>query len=400
MTITIWAEIKTTLVLLERAVSRSFQGGECSFNFRLCSMRPLQIALPALAMLGIVASCSSCSPAYVLRGAYEETKILLKRRDIDTVLGDPTTTAQERVKLEIVKAARSFSFELGLAPGRSFTKYTRIDKDVLTWVVVGCRPDSFTLVTWWYPIVGRFPYKGYFEKADAEGEARSLEAAGYETWVRGSEAFSTLGWFNDPVLTPTLKQPEYRIAETVIHETVHRTVWIPDQVAFNESLANFVGAQGALQFFERALQACGADAQCAARQSRLRDAARAAAENEFKIAAVVESLYADLQQLYESGAAREEKLARRQVIFKQHIGPLRAEIPNLSILHSVNNAEIVQLVLYMTQLGEFAGLHRALKGDWRAFIDKMREIAQIVKNDSNADPFVELRRIAADAATR
>src|SRR5690606_33281988 len=105
-------------------------------------------------------------------------------------------------------------------------------------------------------IVGSVPYKGFFEKEDAEHAAQKLELAGFETWVRGTDAFSTLGWFDDPVLSTTLSNSIPSIVDTVIHESVHSTVWIKGRVDFNESLANFIGGQGAYQFFKEKYELC------------------------------------------------------------------------------------------------------------------------------------------------
>ena len=351
----------------------------------------LQILFIILIMLGVLVSCSSCSPTYIMRGAYEEAKILARRQDIDRILHDRSASDDELRKLQLVKDARLFTLTMGLTPRNSFTKYTRIDKDVLTWVVMGCRPDSFIIRGWWYPIVGSLPYKGYFDRSDADKEALDLQSEGYETWVRGSEAFSTLGWFNDPVLTPTLKQPEYRIANTVIHETTHATVWIPNNVPFNESLANFVGTQGAVEFFAQALKTCSADAACVERQQSLLRAAQRSKEAGFQIAGAVEHLYQDLNLLYNSSSSHAEKLARRNEIFKKHIDPLHAAYPRMEALQSINNAEIMQLVIYMTSIADFEKLFQALNQDWKAFFDKMREIAKKSGADATRDPFAELR---------
>lgn len=330
---------------------------------------------------------SACSPGYVLEAAYTHSKILLSRRDIDTVITTADTPAEERSKLETVVHAREFARSIGLEPGNSFTHYARVDGDVLAWVVVGARPDAFELHTWWFPIVGTVPYKGYFDRADAAAEAARLERRGYETWVRGTEAFSTLGWFNDPVLSTTLRHDHTSIATTVIHESVHSTVWIPDHVAFNESLANFVGVRGALDF---------ARATFPADHDRV-VAAHAGLTRELALGSAIVALHSALEELYRSDLDRPTKLARRHDIFEREVAPLRATYPQLRILRSINNAEIMQLKLYLTALPDFAALFAREGEDWRRFIERIRSIKARVESDSTTDPFAVLRELSAPA---
>ncbi|NLF25648.1 MAG: aminopeptidase [Deltaproteobacteria bacterium] len=187
-----------------------------------------------------------CSPLYITQAVYQESLILLRRRSISKVIADPNTHPDLKIKLQLVLDARAFAMRIGLEPRGSFTKYTHMDQDVLTWVLAASRPDAFILKQWWFPFVGRVPYRGFFEKADALSAAAALQDQGYETSIRGAEAFSTLGWFNDPVLSTTLQRSAPSIVETVLHESTHSTIWVPGHVDFNESLANFVGIQGTL----------------------------------------------------------------------------------------------------------------------------------------------------------
>ncbi len=337
---------------------------------------------------------SACSPFYVVRAAYEQGRILAGRRAIEDVINDQDTSEVDRQKLKLVLAARAYASEIGLTPGNSFTSYSDVGKEALAWVVVGARKDSFALHTWWFPIVGTVPYKGFFDKADADAEARSLERSGYEASVRDTDAFSTLGWFDDPILSTTLQSPPTRIANTVIHESVHATVWIKNNVAFNESLANFVGTQATVDFFAQRLRSCiegkveGCDVARAREQAVLTDR-----ERMFELATTVSELYKALDSLYKDPAlASEEKIARRGAVFEAIVQPLRVRYPSLSILKQVHNAEVVQLMLYTTELGNFRALFEQCKGDWRAFMNEIRAIAKEVEQGGSVDPFVVLRK--------
>ena len=175
-----------------------------------------RFAVPTLLLLSL--SISGCSPFYVMRAAYEQSKIFCSERSIDKVLKDPSTTEEVRDKLSRVLEARTFATSnIHLTPGDSYTSYAVVDRNVLSWVVMGSRPDSFSFATWWFPIVGSVPYKGFFEQEDAEAEGKILTEQGYEIWIRGASAFSTLGWFDDPVLSTLLQRNEVEIVNTIIH---------------------------------------------------------------------------------------------------------------------------------------------------------------------------------------
>lgn len=315
---------------------------------------------------------AGCSPGYVMRAAYEEGKILAKRRKISAVVQDETTDPEIKRKLGLVVAAREFAISMGLNPKESFTRYTKLDRDVLTWVVVGSKPDAFELATWWFPIVGRVPYKGFWEREDAENAAKDLSAEGYETWVRGSDAMSTLGWFNDPILSTTLNRSDFDLVNTVIHEITHSTVWVPDHVDFNESLANFVGHRGAVQYFKESPEA------------------QAELQFEFELAQIIEGLYQELSALYSSQSSREEKLKKRSEIFHKWIDPLRAKKPNMKAFAEINNAEIIQLKLYLTGLSRFENLFLQSDRNWLTFIAAIEKIRDQVDDGDLKDPFVAL----------
>jgi predicted aminopeptidase len=341
----------------------------------------------------------ACSPGYVLQAAFQQSKILLGRRQIEQVILDPDTPQEEREKLRVVLQARAFASELGLTTGRSFTSYSDIGKDTLAWIVVASRKDSFALYQWWFPIVGTVPYKGFFDEKDAIAQGEQLETQGYECSIRGTEAFSTLGWFNDPVLSTTLKNPPSRIANTVIHESVHSTVWIQGNVAFNESLANFVGMQGAIEFFTRQRDEClRSNVTCEVVEERLRAANR---DKTFQLdfGDTVTEVIARLEALYSSAdLTSEQKIARRQEVFATAIAPFQSKYPKVSVLRQVNNAEIVQYRLYLTQLRRFERLFLQSSGSWSTFWDAIREIRNAVEKDSSQDPFALLEAITEKSA--
>jgi predicted aminopeptidase len=187
---------------------------------------------------------------YLSRAAWEEGKILARREPIADLVAARTTDSLVRRKLSLVLAARQYAQDsIRLATKESFTTYSKLDRDTLVLVLSAAYRDRLEPYTWWFPIVGRVPYKGYFDFDEARQAARSFEERGFDVSLRPSSAFSTLGWFNDPLTSTTLAQDTLTLVNTVIHEVTHNTFYAPGQAIFNESFASFVGARGAAAFF-------------------------------------------------------------------------------------------------------------------------------------------------------
>jgi predicted aminopeptidase len=229
----------------------------------------LALSIPGACLAAIPAIFGACSPGYVLRAGWEEAKILRDRRPIQAVVHDTTTTPERRHKLRLVEHAREFSVrELGLDAGDSFTSYAELKSDTLLLVVSAVPEFQLTWKTWWFPIVGRVPYRGYFHFDRAIRDAERLEQQGFDVWVRPSSAFSTLGWLPDPLLSTTLRADSVTLVDTVIHEITHTTFFPAGQAHFNESFANFVGHRGAIDFFCAAMDD---EARCKQAQDRWHD---------------------------------------------------------------------------------------------------------------------------------
>ena len=205
-----------------------------------------------LALLALVVGFLALVPTgrYIAHAAWEEGRILARREPIAELVSSPTTDPRTRAKLQLVLDARAFATDsVGLEAGASFTTYSQLTTDTLVLVLAGAYRDQLKSYTWWFPIVGRVPYKGFFDPGDAERAAGELEERGFDVYLRPASAFSTLGWFNDPLLSTTLELDSASLANTVIHELTHNTFYAPGQAIFNESFANFVGSRGAMWFF-------------------------------------------------------------------------------------------------------------------------------------------------------
>jgi predicted aminopeptidase len=321
-------------------------------------------AFRAVVLTGVLA-LTACSPFYVIRASVEEAKILSRRRPIARVIEDPATSEETRRKLALVLQARDFAeHALDLATGESYTTYSWVESDTLLLVVTASEMDRFRAYTWWFPIVGHVPYKGFFDFEAARREAERLRAEELDVQVRPSSAFSTLGWFNDPVLNTLLRYDDVSLAGTVIHELLHNTIYVPSRIAFNESFANFVGERGAIEFF------CNRDGMTSERCAR---AEHAWADN-LRYADFLSSLVADLEAVYQrEDLSREDKLARRELVFAAARDRFTEEVlPTLQTNlfrgfagWPLNNATLIGTRLYYDRLDLFEAVYRHFGGDFR-----------------------------------
>jgi len=340
-----------------------------------------------LTALALACTCAAaCSPRYVLRAGYEEAKILWRREPIERVLARPGVDPVERRKLETVLAARRFAVDLGLRVGGSFASLSYVDGDSTVHVLSAAKRTALAPYTWWFPIVGRVPYKGFFARARAEAEAAALEARGYDTAIRPAAAFSTLGWFDDPLLRHLLRHDEGFLVNLVLHEVYHNTVYLggAQATAFNESLATFVGHRGAIAFF-----ATGPGHEDLARR------AETEWEDAMCFGAFIERLAARLQQAYAAVPDEAAALAARAEIF----AAARSELASLplttdelahSFLEHPNNAVLLHHLLYASGLDLFEQAYRR-HGDLRGALSLIEGAAR----SAPGDPFAAVRRALA-----
>jgi predicted aminopeptidase len=329
---------------------------------------------------------------YLLRAAWEEARILARRRPISEIIADSSTRPQVADKLRLVLAARGFAADsLDLAAKESFTAYTQLDSDTLVLVLSGAYKDRLVAHTWWFPIVGRVPYKGFFDFEAAKAAAGDLEREGLDVYLRPSPAFSTLGWFNDPLLSTSLRADTLDLANTVIHELTHNTFYAPGQAVFNESFANFVGARGSAWFFRSRGSSSSAD----------QEDARWADEK--LMARFWDALYRQVDSAFKSHpndkaarlAVRDTIYAEARLKLVRELGPqLRTYSPRGLERVRIDNAALLARRIYLTNVDLFDAVWVREGGDLR------RAFATVVRlaKSQPRDPFGALRRWLADSS--
>ncbi len=188
---------------------------------------------------------------YGLSQGAGQLKILWKAQPVREYLSDPSVDSSLKAKLRLVEEIRRFAFDsLGLKYSDNYTTvYDQKGKEVL-WVVTACEPFKLKAKTWNFPFIGSFSYKGFFNEKKALELQKKLKMEGYDTNVRNAGGWSTLGWFKDPVMSGMLKYDEGDLAEIIIHELTHGTLFVRDSLKFNENLASFTGEKGAQLFLK------------------------------------------------------------------------------------------------------------------------------------------------------
>ena len=344
---------------------------------------PVSSRIRAALIIALV-SIGGCSPVYVVKAGIAELRILRARQDIVEVLADPSVDASTRGKLSFVLEARRFATnELGIEVGDAYKTFTQLQQDTLALVVSAAHKDRLEPKTWWFPIIGRVPYKGFFSLDDAQDEESKLKKEGLDTYLRPTAAFSTLGWFNDPILSTVLRSDDVEVVATVLHELSHQYLFVPGEVTFNESFATFVGRAGAVQFF------CTRDgggldtSKCLRAEARWRDYQR------FSI--FVDSMMIELREIYgDLELSFDDKVSRREEIFAQalarfndHIAPQFESVTFQSFREdSLNNATLLSRIRYYHRLPDFAMMLEAHGSDLAKLLAELR-----TKMDTVADPF-------------
>ncbi|MBL6445464.1 aminopeptidase [Fulvivirga sp. 29W222] len=188
---------------------------------------------------------------YGLKQAKGQLHIVWNARPVEDYLADPTVTDSVKSKLYLIQEVRKYAVEeLGLNNSDNYTAmYDQRGKPVL-WVVTGSKPYAFEAKEWKFPVVGTMPYKGFFVEDDATATMEELIAEGYDAGVRTVGGWSTLGWFNDPILSNMLNRTTGDLANLIIHELVHATIFVKDSVEFNENLASFIADKGTYRFLK------------------------------------------------------------------------------------------------------------------------------------------------------
>jgi len=326
-------------------------------------MRTKAAAL-ALALLAVIV-LPGCYLAHLAEG---QIRLLRAARPIEDVLADPATPPDVREALAEVAPVLDYARALGLDVGRQYRTYAEWPGDRVVTALVATRPGEVEAAGFWYPIVGEVPYKGFFEPARAESEAARLRERGLDTCLVPVPAYSTLGWFDDPVATPLVRRGPGPLAETLLHELVHATVFVADDADWNEGIATFLGQEGAVRFF------AARDGNGAAEAERRRIA------DERAVARELRALRDRVAALYREPAspAREQARAAAAEATRAALAalPLATLDPaGVAAAARLGDACLALAATYEADLDEYARRLAAQGGDLAAFVAAVRAAA-------------------------
>ena len=191
------------------------------------------------------------SAVYAFRQAKGQYRIISNTRPVAEVLNDKAFPDSLKKRIRLIQEIKKFAVDsLGLNTSDNYTTFYDQHQKPILWVITACEPFELKAKKWHFPIVGTFSYKGHFEKNIADAELENLKKQGFDTQLNEVSAWSTLGYLKDPILSSMLEKSEGRLAALIIHELTHGTLFVKNNLEFNENLADFVGDYGAIRFLE------------------------------------------------------------------------------------------------------------------------------------------------------
>jgi predicted aminopeptidase len=318
-----------------------------------------------LLLVALVPGCESLS--YYSQAIGGHFHLLAQARPIDDWLADPATPPDLKARLESARRIRTFaSRELHLPDNASYTSYADLGRRYAVWNVFAAPQFSVDPHPECFPVTGCVAYRGFFSERDAQRYAEKLRAQGYDVYVGGVLAYSTLGWFDDPLLSTFIRYPESQVARLVFHELAHQLVYAKNDTTFNESFAVVVEEEGV----RRWLEAEGRTTELAAfqaMQDRKRD-----------LAARIKETRERLKLVYASDLPREQMLEQKRGEFDR----LRAAFPGV-VPAEPNNAFLVSIALYNELVPAFERL-LAASGSLDSFYVRARDLAREGRAERNA----------------
>ncbi len=310
-----------------------------------------------LALLAVTLLCSlgcGAPPSYLFQAAGGQLELYRQARPIPEVIADPRTPESIRELLREVPRVKAFALAHGLEVNDNYDDFVELNRPYVVWFVNGSDPLGFYPLAFWFPVVGTFPGLGWFDEGEARQHAAELARGGWDVSVRGVRAFSTGGWFSDPIVSSMFTDSANAfgyLVNVILHESLHATILVADQQFYNESLASFVGDQLTLRYLA---QRFGENSE------EMRIYRERQLMNE-QVERLIADRYDELEALYASDKSIHDKLIRKQQIMRELF--VRVGFEDLP-----TNATLVGTRLYDVGQAEFETLLERCGHDWQRFI--------------------------------
>ena len=328
----------------------------------------------ALTRLLVLALCVSTSGCYYLQAAAGQWQVVKKRESIETVIEDQSTPTQLAERLVLVQQARTFSVdELALPDNRSYRSYADIERDYVVWNVFAAPEFSLEPRRWCFPIAGCVSYRGYFSRQAAYDESERLAKKGFDVTVGGVSAYSTLGNFDDPVLSSMMRWDDLQLVAVLFHELAHQVLYVKGDTGFNESFATAVEEFG----MQRWLSSRGQHDDIVAYRERR--------ELRQDLMALVAGARDDLRTVYAVADSDEEKRRQKKARLEQLARAASERLeqsgrdPASWRSGELNNARLVSMALYEGRLPAFRALLADCNEDLRCFYAQAGALAKLKK---------------------
>lgn len=334
-------------------------------------MTSVRLPLRCLALLALPWLLGSCQTlGFYGQAIGGQAEILRKSKPIPPMLADPATDPALRRQLQSVQEIRAFASDHLTLPGdESYGRYADLGREHVTWVLYAAPEFSLEPKTWWYPTLGRLDYRGFFREEDTEELAAKLRAEGLDVQTGGVDAYSTLGWFHDPVLNTFVHAADVDLAELIFHELTHRKLFRNGDTMFNESLATAVAEVGVRRWLKH--------------EGRLADLkkyeARLIRRAEFYDR--IDFTRAELEKLYASGAPPDRMRKKKAALFadlRDRFRELRRKWGGRGLegwlTRDINNADLVSLATYQEQVPAFHRLLEECGADLESFFKRAKRL--------------------------
>lgn len=331
-------------------------------------------------LLIVVIAVSSLN-CYLLKQGIYILDYNRKAVDIDSMLRDSSDNAKLVEFLETVKEIRRYATDsVGLKKNKNYYKYVKTDRDYLVNVLSACDKTSFNQYQWCFPLFGCVPYKGFFEKKDAEREARKLSAKEKDVNIDEVDAFSTLGILSDPIYSFMQSYSIYGLASLILHEQTHATIFIKNQVRFNEEAASFIGTQGAINFIK---------SKYGENSEQYKNIFLAQADYETYVSSL-RKLYQELKSVYDSKVyTKEMKLAEKEKIINAYKEYISRNYDSLFKTQrykriekaKINNAFLSVRMTYSMNLDLFTKLYVKNNSDLKATVAYLKSLKKVKSKD-------------------